>query len=59
VKIEFSGLREGEKLNELLFSEMEEINTTQDPLIRKTKVTNLNSIETEDLFKLFNSQIKN
>lgn len=59
VKIEFSGLREGEKLNELLFSEREEILSTRDPLISKTKVADLDSIEIEDLFRLFNSQINN
>jgi len=57
VEIEFSGLREGEKLNELLFSESEVIQATRDPLINKTRVNELDSINPEDLFRLFNSQI--
>lgn len=57
VNIEFSGLRKGEKLNELLFSENEDIQITRDPMINKTKVEELVSIETEDLFKLFIAQL--
>lgn len=56
IEIEFSGLRQGEKLDEILFSEREEIQPTPDPLISKTRVADLDSIEAEDLFKLFRSQ---
>ena len=56
IEIEFSGLRQGEKLDEILFSEREEIQPTPDPLISKTRVADLDSIEAEELFKLFRSQ---
>ncbi len=56
IGIEFSGLRKGEKVHEVLFSESETISETSDPMISKTKVQELPNVELDFLMKEFESR---
>jgi FlaA1/EpsC-like NDP-sugar epimerase len=56
IEIEFSGLRKGEKVHEELFSESERVLETSDPLISKTKVQELSSVEIEFLMTEFSNR---
>lgn len=56
IEIEFSGLRPGEKLHEVLFSDNELVEKSSDPLISKTFVRNLNSVDIDTLHEAFSSQ---
>jgi len=53
IEIEFSGLRKGEKVHEVLFAESETISNTSDPMISKTKVQELSNVEIDFLVKEF------
>ena len=58
IKIQFSGVRKGEKIHEVLFSQDEAIYETVDHMIRKTFVRELSSSRIEDLADIYSSQVK-
>jgi FlaA1/EpsC-like NDP-sugar epimerase len=58
IEIRFSGVRKGEKIHEVLFSEDEDIEETIDPMIKKTIVRELDSSRIEDLANIYASQVK-
>jgi FlaA1/EpsC-like NDP-sugar epimerase len=57
IEIEFSGMRDGEKIHETLFAKDEIVFETNDPLISKTRVNDIASVEFEYLLNQFNSSI--
>jgi FlaA1/EpsC-like NDP-sugar epimerase len=57
VEVRFSGLREGEKEHETLFASNEQEEETRDPMISKTRVEELESIDLEKLQNLFIERI--
>jgi FlaA1/EpsC-like NDP-sugar epimerase len=53
IEIQFCGVREGEKIHEVLFGDDEVVGETIDPMIRKTEVKQLTSTKIENLYEIY------